>query len=78
MMTRHIGEPISRREDKLPVKSVKEFIDLARSTPGGLTFSSAGPGSAPFLGMQRFMQASGITNLIHVPYPGSMAAPLRS
>ena len=46
---------------KLPVKTVKEFIDLAKSTPGGLTFSSAGPGSAPFLGMQRFMQASGMT-----------------
>jgi tripartite-type tricarboxylate transporter receptor subunit TctC len=59
---------------KLPVKTVREFIDLAKSTPGGLTFSSAGPGSAPFLGMQRFIQASGITNMIHVPYPGSMPA----
>ena len=29
---------------KLPVNSVKEFIDLAKSTSGGLTFSSAGPG----------------------------------
>lgn len=61
---------------KLPAKTVKEFIDLAKSTPGGLTFSSAGPGSAPFLGMQRFMQASGITNMVHVPYPGSMPAAL--
>ena len=59
---------------KLPAKTVKEFIDLAKSTPGGLTFSSAGPGSAPFLGMQRFMQAAGITNMVHVPYPGSMPA----
>ncbi len=58
----------------LPAKTVKEFIALAKSTPGGLTFSSAGPGSAPFLGMQRFMQASGITNMVHVPYPGSMPA----
>ena len=61
---------------KLPAKSVKEFIELAKSTPGGLTFSSAGPGSAPFLGMQRFMQASGITNMVHIPYPGSMPAAL--
>jgi tripartite-type tricarboxylate transporter receptor subunit TctC len=58
----------------LPAKTVKEFIGLAKSSPGGLTFSSAGPGSAPFLGMQRFMQASGITNMVHVPYPGSMPA----
>jgi tripartite-type tricarboxylate transporter receptor subunit TctC len=61
---------------KLPAKTVKEFIDLAKSTPGGLTFASAGPGSAPFLGMQRFLQAVGITNLVHVPYPGSMPAAL--
>ena len=59
---------------KLPVNSVKEFIDLAKSTPGGLTFSSAGSGSAPFLGMQRFTQAAGIANMVHVPYPGSMPA----
>jgi tripartite-type tricarboxylate transporter receptor subunit TctC len=58
----------------LPAKTVKEFIALAKSTPGGLTFSSAGPGSAPFLGMQRFIQASGIANMVHVPYPGSMPA----
>jgi tripartite-type tricarboxylate transporter receptor subunit TctC len=61
---------------KLAAKTVKEFIELAKSTSGGLTFSSAGPGSAPFLGMQRFMQASGITNMVHVPYPGSMPAAL--
>jgi len=61
---------------KLPVNSVKEFIGLAKSTPGGLTFSSAGPGSAPFLGMQRFMQAAGIPGMVHVPYPGSNPAVL--
>ena len=61
---------------KLPAKTVKEFIDLAKSTPGGLTFSSAGAGSAPFLGMQRFLQAAGIANMVHVPYPGSMPAAL--
>jgi tripartite-type tricarboxylate transporter receptor subunit TctC len=59
---------------KLPANNVKEFMDLANATPGGLTFSSAGPGSAPFLGMQRFMQAAGIRNMVHVPYPGSMPA----
>jgi tripartite-type tricarboxylate transporter receptor subunit TctC len=59
---------------KLPAKNVKEFIDLAKSTSGGLTFSSAGPGSAPFLGMRRFMLAAGITNMVHVPYPGSAPA----
>jgi tripartite-type tricarboxylate transporter receptor subunit TctC len=59
---------------KLPARTVEEFIALAKSAPGGLTFSSAGPGSAPFLGMQRFIQAAGITSMVHVPYPGSMPA----
>jgi tripartite-type tricarboxylate transporter receptor subunit TctC len=61
---------------KLPVKDVKEFIALAKSTPGGLTFASAGAGSAPYLGMRRFLQAAGITNMVHVPYPGSMPGAL--
>ena len=59
---------------KLPATNVKEFIDLAKSTSGGLTFSSAGPGSAPFLGMRRFMLAAGIPNMVHVAYPGSAPA----
>jgi len=58
----------------LPAKTVKDFIALAKSSPDGLTFSSAGPGSAPFLGMQRFLQAAGISKMVHVPYPGSMPA----
>jgi tripartite-type tricarboxylate transporter receptor subunit TctC len=58
----------------LPVKTVREFIDLAKSTPKGLTFASAGPGSAPFLAMQRFMQAAGISNMVHVPFSGSAPA----
>ena len=56
----------------LPAKTVKEFIDLAKSKPDALSFASAGPGSAPFLGMQRFMQAAGIPSMVHVPFPGSM------
>jgi tripartite-type tricarboxylate transporter receptor subunit TctC len=58
----------------LPVKTVQEFIDLAKSTRGGLTFASAGPGSAPFLAMQRFMLAAGIPNMVHVPFSGSLPA----
>src|SRR5690242_3152899 len=58
----------------LPVKTVREFIDLAKSSGDGLTFSSAGPGSAPFLAMQRFMQAAGIPKMVHVPFSGSAPA----
>jgi len=58
----------------LPVNTVQEFIALAKSTPKGLTFASAGPGSAPFLAMQRFMQAAGIPDMVHVPFSGSLPA----
>ncbi len=58
----------------LPVKTVEEFIALAKSTPKGLTFASAGPGSAPFLAMQRFMLAAGIPDMVHVPFSGSLPA----
>jgi tripartite-type tricarboxylate transporter receptor subunit TctC len=60
----------------LPAKDVKEFVVLAKSKPEGLTFASAGPGSAPFLGMQRFIQTAAITNMVHVPFPGSNPAVL--
>jgi tripartite-type tricarboxylate transporter receptor subunit TctC len=58
----------------LPVKTVKDFIALSKSSPAGLSFASAGAGSAPFLGMERFIQAAGIPKMVHVPYPGSLPA----
>jgi tripartite-type tricarboxylate transporter receptor subunit TctC len=58
----------------LPVKTVKDFIALAKSTQAGLSFASAGSGSAPYLGMERFIQAAGIPKMVHVPYPGSLPA----
>lgn len=58
----------------LPVKTVKDFIALAKSTPSGLSFASAGSGSAPYLGMERFIQAAGVPKMVHVPYPGSLPA----
>ena len=53
----------------LPVKSVKEFIALARAKPGGLDYGSSGSGSSPHFGMEAFANAAGI-RLNHVPYRG--------
>jgi tripartite-type tricarboxylate transporter receptor subunit TctC len=58
----------------LPIKSISDFIALAKGSPTGLSFASAGAGSAPFLGMERFIQAAGIPKMVHVPYPGSLPA----
>ncbi|MGZ8197855.1 MAG: Bug family tripartite tricarboxylate transporter substrate binding protein, partial [Burkholderiales bacterium] len=53
----------------LPVKNVKEFIALAKSKPGQLTYSSSGNGSFVHLSMAMFAAMAGI-KMIHVPYKG--------
>ena len=53
----------------LPVKSVKEFVALARSHPGQINYSSSGNGSAPHLSMALFASMAGI-RMVHVPYKG--------
>jgi tripartite-type tricarboxylate transporter receptor subunit TctC len=53
----------------LPVRTLAEFIALAKQKPGELTFGSAGVGTAPHLAMELVMSATGI-RLRHVPYKG--------
>src|SRR3954470_13271381 len=53
----------------LPVKSIKEFIDLAKQKPGQLNFSSAGVASTTYLSAEIFKQNAQI-NIVHVPYRG--------
>jgi tripartite-type tricarboxylate transporter receptor subunit TctC len=53
----------------LPVKSVREFVALAKSKPGQILYSSSGNGSAPHLSMALLTSMAGI-DLVHVPYKG--------
>lgn len=53
----------------LPVKTVKEFIALAKAKPEQLAYSSAGNGTPPHLSAELFAGMTGI-KLIHVPYKG--------
>ena len=53
----------------LGVKSIKEFIALARSQPGKLIFASSSPGSASYLSGVKFNLAAGI-KAIHVAFKG--------
>ncbi|MDH6594287.1 tripartite-type tricarboxylate transporter receptor subunit TctC [Variovorax sp. TBS-050B] len=55
---------------KLPVKNMKEFIALAKSSPGKLTFASPGNGSLGHVNVEQFMDLAGI-RLTHVPYKGA-------
>ena len=57
----------------LPVRTVREVIALARSSPGKLNFSSAGNGSTTHLAVELMRLETGI-KLSHVPYKGSVPA----
>ena len=54
----------------LPAKSFKEFIALARSQPGKLTYGSAGLGAGTHLAMEMLVMSQKI-ELVHVPYKGT-------
>lgn len=54
---------------KLGVKSLKEFIDLAKANPGKLLYGSSGQGSIFHLAAHIFGKEAGI-NVVHVAYKG--------
>jgi tripartite-type tricarboxylate transporter receptor subunit TctC len=56
----------------VPASNVSEFIALAKSKPGMMSFGSAGAGSIHHLTMEIFAERTGI-NLLHVPYRGGTA-----
>jgi tripartite-type tricarboxylate transporter receptor subunit TctC len=51
------------------VKSVKEFVALAKAKPGELAYSSSGSGSAAHLAGELFNSLTGVKTT-HVPYKG--------
>jgi tripartite-type tricarboxylate transporter receptor subunit TctC len=57
----------------LPVKNVKQLIELAREKPGAITFGSAGNGSSNHLSGELLASMAGV-RLQHVPYKGSAPA----
>jgi tripartite-type tricarboxylate transporter receptor subunit TctC len=57
----------------VPARSVRELIALAKSTPGKLTYGSAGAGTSQHLAVELFKHMSG-TNILHVPYKGGAPA----
>jgi tripartite-type tricarboxylate transporter receptor subunit TctC len=54
----------------LPVANAKELVARAKSMPGKLNFSSAGPGTSQHLAGVLLMMRTGIT-AVHIPYKGS-------
>jgi tripartite-type tricarboxylate transporter receptor subunit TctC len=54
----------------VPVSSVRDVINLAKSKPGELTFASSGSGTSIHLSGELFNSMAG-TKMQHVPYKGS-------
>ncbi|CAN7715318.1 tripartite tricarboxylate transporter substrate binding protein [Variovorax sp. LjRoot175] len=56
--------------DKVPAKTLKEFIAYARANPGKLSYGSGGVGSGPHLAGELFKSLAQL-DIQHVPYKGS-------
>jgi tripartite-type tricarboxylate transporter receptor subunit TctC len=57
----------------VPARNLQELIALARATPGGLSYASAGAGTASHLAGELF-KAMAKVELLHVPYKGNVPA----
>jgi len=55
------------------IKTLADFVALARKQPGSVTFASTGPGSASHLTGELFAQQAKV-EMTHVPYKGGSAA----
>ena len=54
-------------------KTLREFVDLAKTKPGSVNFGSAGIGSQTHMAAENFVDAAGI-QATHVPYKGEAPA----
>ncbi len=59
----------------MQVKTVPEFVALAKSRPGKIDYSSGGNGSPQHVAMEAFKAATGIY-VVHIPYRGATQAAL--
>jgi tripartite-type tricarboxylate transporter receptor subunit TctC len=56
--------------ESVPAKDLREFVALAKKSPGKLYYGSAGNGSAGHLAIEYLKLTAGI-DLVHVPYKGT-------
>ena len=55
------------------IKTLAQFIEQARTKPGGLSYSSAGLGNSTHIAIEMIASIAGV-KLLHVPYKGSAGA----
>jgi tripartite-type tricarboxylate transporter receptor subunit TctC len=54
---------------ELPINSLRELIDYAKTSPGKLNYGTSGPGSLHHLATEMLKHATGI-DIVHIPFPG--------
>jgi len=59
--------------NRLPVRTLREFVDLAKQRPGAMSFGSSGHGASTHTAAELFKLQAGI-DVVHVPYRGSGGA----
>ena len=59
--------------NKVPAKTLGEFVTYAKANPGKINFGSAGNGGISHLVPEMLKSATG-TDLVHIPYKGSAPA----
>ena len=59
--------------DRVPVKTLKELVQYAKTNPGKLNYGSAGSGGISHLVPEMFKVETGI-NMVHIPYKGTAPA----
>jgi tripartite-type tricarboxylate transporter receptor subunit TctC len=57
----------------LPVKTVADFVALAKARPGQLSFASSGYGTSVHMSGELFKAMTGV-DIVHVPYRGAAGA----
>jgi len=53
-----------------PAKSVRDLVQMAKKSPGKLSYGSSGNGGSPHLAMEMFKSMTGVF-INHIPYRGS-------
>jgi tripartite-type tricarboxylate transporter receptor subunit TctC len=72
-----VGYQVLIVDQNLPVRTLADFIALAKAKPGALNFASIGIGTAPHLAAELFLSVAHL-NQTHVPYNGSSAQAIRA
>lgn len=57
-------------DPRLPIRTIREFVDYAKARPGELNFGSPGVGSGGHLVAELFLKRAGL-NAVHVPFGGA-------